>query len=167
MVIIQCGKGTSCCVPKLTPPLPPPLLLPPISNDELCQGLFCPYSVKDTFGKHVSNPTLTKLPARLFEDFSPGGALCDLMAVAFRIKTNQLWRHFHFHCPSGIDRGIELFMSIHKDLTLCKGWGPPKVLFHSTVRATLMAERVDIMKRHQVGLMVGTERDRERESGGG
>ena len=61
--MIQCGKGTSCCVPELTPPLPPPLLLPPISNDEMCQGLISPYSVKDTFGKHMSNPMLTKLPA--------------------------------------------------------------------------------------------------------
>ena len=114
-------------------------------------------------GKHLSNLTLTKLPVQLFEDFSPGGALCHIIAVAFRIKSNQFWRHFHFHCPSGIDQGIELFMSIHKDLTLCKGWVPPKVLIHSTVRPTLMAERVDIMKRHQVDLMVGTERDRERE----
>ena len=95
MIMIQCGKGTSCCVPELTPPLPPPLLWPPISNDELCQGLFSPYSVKDTFGKHVSNLTLTKLPARLFVDFSLEGALCHIMSVAFRIKTDQVWRHFY------------------------------------------------------------------------
>ena len=67
MIMIKCGKGTSCCVPESTPPLPPPLVLPPISNDEMCQSLFSPYSVKDSFDKHMSNPTLTKLPAWLFE----------------------------------------------------------------------------------------------------
>ena len=126
MVMIQYDKGIFCCVPELTPPLPPPLLLPPISNDEMCQGLFSPYSVKDTFGKHVSNPTLTKLPAQLFEDFNPEGVLCHNMALAFRIKTDQLWRHFHFHSPFCIDGGIELFMNIHKDLTLCKAGCHPR-----------------------------------------
>ena len=165
--MIQCGKGTFYCEPELSPPLPPPLPWPSISNDEMCQGSFSPYSVKNTFGKHMNNPALTKLPAWLLEDFSPGGALCYLMAVSIRIKTDQLWRHFHFHCPSGIDRGIELFMSIHKDLTLCKGWLPHKVLIHFTVRSTLMAKLVDIVKRHQVGKMVARESDRERKRDGG
>lgn len=107
--------------------------------------------MKETFGKHVSNPTLTKLPAQLFEDFSSGGALCHIMEVAFRTKAEQLWRRFDFHSPSRIDRGIELFMSIHKELTLCKGWVPPKVLINSTVGPVLMTELLDIVKRHQVG----------------
>ena len=48
-----------------------------------------------------------------------------------------------------------------------QSWVPPKVLIHSTVRLTLMAELVDNVKRHQVGLMVGTERERESVGGGG
>ena len=108
------------------------------------------YLFKDTFGKHVSNPTLTKLPTRLFEDFSPGGALCQIMAVAFRTKAEQLWRRFDFHSPSRIDRGIELFMSIHKELTQSKAWEPPRVLINTTVGPTLMTELVEIVKRHQV-----------------
>lgn len=106
--------------------------------------------VQDTFGKHVNNPTLTKLPARLFEDFNPGGALCQIMAVAFKTKAEQLWRRFDFHSPSRIDRGIELFMSIHKELTLLKIWEPPKVLINTTVGPALMTELTEIVKRHQV-----------------
>ena len=106
--------------------------------------------LQDTFGKHVSNPTLTKLPAQLFEDFRSGGALCHIMEVAFRIKAEQLWRRFDFNSPSRIDRGIELFMSIHKELTQSKGWVPPKVLINSTVGPVLMTELVDVVKRHQV-----------------
>ena len=74
-------------------------------------------TVQDVFGKHMNNPALTKLPVSLFEDLAPGGALCHIMATAFRVKTEQSWRRFDFHSPSRIDRGIELFMSIHKELT--------------------------------------------------
>lgn len=73
--------------------------------------------MQDVFGKHMNNPALTKLPVSLFEDLTPGGALCHIMATAFRVKTEQSWRRFDFHSPSRIDRGIELFMSIHKELT--------------------------------------------------
>lgn len=69
----------------------------------------------------MNNPALTKLPVSLFEDLSPGGALCHIMATAFRVKTEQSWRRFDFHSPSRIDRGIELFMSIHKELTQVLG----------------------------------------------
>ncbi len=98
----------------------------------------------------MSNPTLIKLPVRLFEDFSPDGALCRIMEVAFRTKSEQLWRRFDFNSPSRIDRGIELFMSIHRELTMHKLWSPPRVLVNSTVGHTHMAELLDIVKRHQV-----------------
>ena len=105
---------------------------------------------QETFGKHVSKPTLTKLPAGLFEDFISDGALCHIMEVAFKTKVEQQWRRFDFNSPSRLDRGIDLFMSIHRELTLSKMWLPPRVLINSTVGHTLMAELVDIVKRHQV-----------------
>ena len=69
---------------------------------------------QDAFGKHVNNPPLTKLPvsshvhpsfkkcvlcncpsisskASLFEDLTPGGALCHIMTTAYRMKTEQSW----------------------------------------------------------------------------
>ena len=64
----------------------------------------------------MTNPALTKLPVNLFEDLNPGGSLCHIMATAFRVKTEHSWRRFDFHSPSRIDRGMELFMNIHKDL---------------------------------------------------
>ena len=72
------------------------------------------------------------------------------MAVAFRTKAEQLWRRFDFHSPSRIDRGIELFMSIHKELTQSKVWESPKVLINTTVGPALMAELTEVVKRHQV-----------------
>ena len=116
----------------------------------MCTGLpFGCLCDQEAFGKHMSNPTLTKLPAKLFEDFTPDGPLCRIMEVAFRTKAEQLWRRFDFLSPSRIDRGIELFMSIHKDLTHSKAWVPPRVLINSTV-GPLMPELVEIVKRHQV-----------------
>jgi len=46
---------------------------------------------EDAFGKHVNNPPLTKLPAALFEDLNPGGALCHILTTAYRMKTEQSW----------------------------------------------------------------------------
>lgn len=65
----------------------------------------------------MSNPALTKIPVYLFEDLEPGGALSNIMATAFRVKTEQSWRRFDFHSPSRMDRGLELFMNIRKDLS--------------------------------------------------
>ena len=76
------------------------------------------------------------------------------MAVAFRTKAEQLWRRFDFNSPSRIDRGIELFMSTHKELTQTKLWEPPRVLINTTLGPTLMAELTEIVKRHQVGKSV-------------
>ena len=79
------------------------------------------------------------LQVRLFEDFSSGGSLCVIMATAFRVKADQSWymcnvcvcvcdlsytcpfslclrRRFDFLIPSRMDRGLELFVAIHKDL---------------------------------------------------
>lgn len=48
-------------------------------------------SLKDAMGRHVSNPALTKLPSPLFDDLSPGGSLCHILATAYRVKTEQSW----------------------------------------------------------------------------
>ena len=103
---------------------------------------------QDAFGRQVVNPALTKVPVRLFQDLLPGGALCIIMATAFRVKAEQNWRRFDFHSPSRIDRGLELFMNIRKDLAQAKHWEPPRVYFDLSVTDT--QQLVEIIKRHQV-----------------
>lgn len=104
---------------------------------------------EEAFGKHVSNPALTKLPVSLFEDLSAGGSLCQILATAYRVKTEQSWRRFDFHSPARIDRGLELFMSIHRDLKESKVWEPPRVFFDGSVGSQLSQQLMDVVKRHQ------------------
>jgi len=90
----------------------------------------------DVFGQHSKNRPLTKLPVRfynsmhvvsiascdlyhqikLFHDYSEGGALCHILATAYQVKSEQSWRRFDFHHPSRMDRNMELFMTIHRNL---------------------------------------------------
>uniref|UniRef100_A0A4W3GPX2 Chromo domain-containing protein n=1 Tax=Callorhinchus milii TaxID=7868 RepID=A0A4W3GPX2_CALMI len=46
---------------------------------------------EEVFGKHVSNPPLTKLPMKCFLDFKAGGALCHILAAAYKFKSDQGW----------------------------------------------------------------------------
>jgi len=54
-----------------------------------------------------------------------------------------------------MDRGLELFISIHKDLAESKTWKPPRVFINPTVGPTLMQQLTESVKRHQVGGWVG------------
>lgn len=88
----------------------------------------------DVFGQHSKNRPLTKLPVssyivscdlimcyshhqmKLFHDYSEGGALCHILATAYQVKSEQSWRRFDFHHPTRMDRNMELFMTIHRNL---------------------------------------------------
>ncbi|XP_009991962.1 PREDICTED: SWI/SNF complex subunit SMARCC2, partial [Chaetura pelagica] len=71
---------------------------------------------EEVFGKHVSNAPLTKLPIKCFLDFKAGGALCPILAAAYKFKSDQGWRRFDFQNPSRMDRNVEMFMTIEKSL---------------------------------------------------
>ncbi|XP_034725419.1 SWI/SNF complex subunit SMARCC2 [Etheostoma cragini] len=71
---------------------------------------------EEVFGRHVSNPPLTKLPMKCFLDFKSGGALCQILAAAYKFKSDQGWRRFDFQNPSRMDRNVEMFMTIEKSL---------------------------------------------------
>uniref|UniRef100_A0A8C3K8B3 SWI/SNF related, matrix associated, actin dependent regulator of chromatin subfamily c member 1 n=1 Tax=Calidris pygmaea TaxID=425635 RepID=A0A8C3K8B3_9CHAR len=44
---------------------------------------------EDAFGKHVTNPAFTKLPAKCFMDFKAGGTLCHILGAAYKYKNEQ------------------------------------------------------------------------------
>ncbi|KAJ7365203.1 SWI SNF, matrix associated, actin dependent regulator of chromatin, sub c, member 2 [Desmophyllum pertusum] len=80
---------------------------------------------EDNFGKDVSKQALlTKLPMKMFMDFSSGGSLCVILANVVKTKMEQGWRRFDFQSPSRMDRNVELFLNIEKALkeTFPKEW---------------------------------------------
>merc|ERR1712193_8742 len=84
---------------------------------------------EDSFGKHVTKPPLTRLPMKVFMDFSASGSLCHVLSSAFKFKVDQGWRRFDFQSPSRVDRNVELFLNIERSLKEKGHLVLPKIYF--------------------------------------
>uniref|UniRef100_A0A8C5AUX0 SWI/SNF related BAF chromatin remodeling complex subunit C2 n=1 Tax=Gadus morhua TaxID=8049 RepID=A0A8C5AUX0_GADMO len=104
---------------------------------------------EEVFGKHVSNPPLTKLPMKCFVDFKSGGSLCHILAAAYKFKSDQGWRRFDFQNPSRMDRNVEMFMTIEKSLVQNNCLSRPVIYMSSDIEPKLLGKLKDIIKRHQ------------------
>ncbi|CAL8335749.1 unnamed protein product [Lota lota] len=104
---------------------------------------------EEVFGKHVSNPPLTKLPMKCFVDFKSGGSLCHILAAAYKFKSDQGWRRFDFQNPSRMDRNVEMFMTIEKSLVQNNCLSRPVIYLSSDIDPKLLGKLKDIIKRHQ------------------
>ncbi|XP_053723607.1 SWI/SNF complex subunit SMARCC2 isoform X4 [Synchiropus splendidus] len=104
---------------------------------------------EEVFGRHVSNPPLTKLPMKCFLDFKAGGALCHILAAAYKFKSDQGWRRFDFQNPSRMDRNVEMFMTIEKSLVQNNCLTRPVIYLSSEIEPKLLGKLKDIIKRHQ------------------
>uniref|UniRef100_UPI00398F8232 SWI/SNF complex subunit SMARCC2-like isoform X1 n=1 Tax=Pristiophorus japonicus TaxID=55135 RepID=UPI00398F8232 len=104
---------------------------------------------EEVFGKHVSNAPLTKLPMKCFLDFKAGGALCHILAAAYKFKSDQGWRRFDFQNPSRMDRNVEMFMTIEKTLVQSNCLARPNIYLNSDIEPKLLSKLKDIIKRHQ------------------
>ncbi|XP_036007268.1 SWI/SNF complex subunit SMARCC2 isoform X2 [Fundulus heteroclitus] len=104
---------------------------------------------EEVFGRHVSNPPLTKLPMKCFLDFKSGGALCHILAAAYKFKSDQGWRRFDFQNPSRMDRNVEMFMTIEKSLVQNNCLSRPVIYLSPDIEPKLLGKLKDIIKRHQ------------------
>ncbi|XP_051568575.1 SWI/SNF complex subunit SMARCC2-like isoform X1 [Myxocyprinus asiaticus] len=104
---------------------------------------------EEVFGRHVSNPPLTKLPMKCSLDFKSGGALCHILAAAYKFKSDQGWRRFDFQNPSRMDRNVEMFMTIEKSLVQNNCLSRPVIYLSSEIEPKLLGKLKDIIKRHQ------------------
>ncbi|XP_047204364.1 SWI/SNF complex subunit SMARCC2 isoform X1 [Girardinichthys multiradiatus] len=104
---------------------------------------------EEVFGRHVSNPPLTKLPMKCFVDFKSGGALCHILAAAYKFKSDQGWRRFDFQNPSRMDRNVEMFMTIEKSLVQNNCLTRPVIYLSPDIEPKLLSKLKDIIKRHQ------------------
>ncbi|XP_065128703.1 SWI/SNF complex subunit SMARCC2 isoform X2 [Paramisgurnus dabryanus] len=104
---------------------------------------------EEVFGRHVSNPPLTKLPMKCFLDFKSGGSLCHILAAAYKFKSDQGWRRFDFQNPSRMDRNVEMFLTIEKSLVQNNCLSRPVIYLSSDIEPKLLGKLKDIIKRHQ------------------
>uniref|UniRef100_A0A4X2KZU6 SWI/SNF related BAF chromatin remodeling complex subunit C1 n=1 Tax=Vombatus ursinus TaxID=29139 RepID=A0A4X2KZU6_VOMUR len=104
---------------------------------------------EDAFGKHVTNPAFTKLPAKCFMDFKAGGTLCHILGAAYKYKNEQGWRRFDLQNPSRMDRNVEMFMNIEKTLVQNNCLSRPNIYLIPDIELKLANKLKDIVKRHQ------------------
>lgn len=113
---------------------------------------------EEAFGKNVSKPALTKLPMACFLDFKPNGSLCNLLVEAFKFKTEQGWRKFDFQNPSRMDRNVDMFMQVQKNLIANNVLHQPSVFIREEVDKVVTSKLRDIIKRH-LGAVVDSASD--------
>ncbi|KAF1550076.1 SWI/SNF complex subunit SMARCC2, partial [Eudyptes schlegeli] len=82
-------------------------------------------------------------------DFKAGGALCHILAAAYKFKSDQGWRRFDFQNPSRMDRNVEMFMTIEKSLVQNNCLARPNIFLHQEIEPKLLSKLKDIVKRHQ------------------
>ncbi|OPJ69973.1 hypothetical protein AV530_008460 [Patagioenas fasciata monilis] len=89
------------------------------------------------------------LQIKCFLDFKAGGALCHILAAAYKFKSDQGWRRFDFQNPSRMDRNVEMFMTIEKSLVQNNCLARPNIFLHPEIEPKLLGKLKDIVKRHQ------------------
>uniref|UniRef100_A0A5S6QJB8 SWIRM domain-containing protein n=1 Tax=Trichuris muris TaxID=70415 RepID=A0A5S6QJB8_TRIMR len=135
-----------------------------VVNEQLTSKSLCSLATQliqfqeEAFGKRNTNPSMTKLPARFFTDFEPGGGLCQIFAAVFKFKMEQNWRKLDFQSPNKVERNIEMFVFIEKTLQQNGLLKVPLVYVRPEVDKVLMARLREIVKRHQA-IMIDNEQE--------
>ncbi|XP_061530658.1 SWI/SNF complex subunit SMARCC1 isoform X2 [Phycodurus eques] len=104
---------------------------------------------EDSFGRKVNNPALTKLPAKCFLDMKAGGALCHILGSVYKFKSEQGWRRFDLQNPSRMDRNVEMFLNVEKNLVQNNCLTRPTVILSPDMEAKQVSKLKDAIKRHQ------------------
>ncbi|VDI77388.1 Hypothetical predicted protein [Mytilus galloprovincialis] len=104
---------------------------------------------EETFGKHVKNPAITKLPMKCFLDFKASGSLCHIIAAVYKFKSDQGWRRFDFQSPSRMERNVEMFLQIERSLVANKCLTMPSIFLSPELDKQMIGRLKDIAKRHQ------------------
>ena len=136
--------------PALTK-LPAPLFDDLAPGGSLCHILATAYRVKTEQSWSVCSRTLLQSGYPKIGHLNKRDTFhCALQPlVSFSCR-----RRFDFHSPARIDRGMELFIAIHRDLAQNKVWEPPKLFFDSSVSKQTVQQLTEIVKRHQVCVCV-------------
>ncbi|XP_034030237.1 SWI/SNF complex subunit SMARCC1 isoform X2 [Thalassophryne amazonica] len=104
---------------------------------------------EDAFGRRVNNPALTKLPAKCFLDFKAGGVLCHILGSVYKFKSEQGWRRFDLQNPSRMDRNVEMFLNVEKNLVQNNCLTRPAVFLSTDIEQKQASKLKEIIKRHQ------------------
>ncbi|XP_065839082.1 SWI/SNF complex subunit SMARCC2-like [Oscarella lobularis] len=104
---------------------------------------------EDSLGKGATSPPMTRIPAKLFADYAPGGALCQALAIAYRTKAEQSWRRFDFQSPSRVDKNVEMMAVVEQTLVEQNFLTFPVIYIRDDVDKLESARLTDIAQSHK------------------
>ncbi|KAM3568303.1 hypothetical protein VYU27_009574, partial [Nannochloropsis oceanica] len=120
---------------------------------------------------------MTRIPARLFRDYSPKGPLFTILFAAYSQKALLQWRSFNFEAKGGIKReeNVALFLALQRALQDEEGegeeegegggkWGPPVVVFDASVPQRVRDGLRKAVEKHG-GVVLEEEGEKEVEGG--
>nr|XP_022915362.1 SWI/SNF complex subunit SMARCC2 [Onthophagus taurus] len=115
---------------------------------------------EDSLGKNVQKPPMTRIPVKYFMDFKAGGALCHMLASAFKFKHEQGWRRFDFQVGKTIgrqfERLIEMFQAMEKTLIQNKFYTLPIIYVKPDIDVKLATRLKEIIRKRS-GQVVDVE----------
>eukprot|EP00051_Salpingoeca_urceolata_P001929 m.45282 g.45282 ORF g.45282 m.45282 type:complete len:848 (+) comp11769_c0_seq2:337-2880(+) len=103
---------------------------------------------EEFLGSKAESPPITRIPAKLFHDYQPGGGLCVILGAALKFKSERQLRRWDFKSKNKIDSNMELIMSVQKRLVETKKYVKPRVFLHKKFGKNA-AQLADMVKRHE------------------
>ncbi|KRT79087.1 hypothetical protein AMK59_7765 [Oryctes borbonicus] len=114
---------------------------------------------EDSLGKNIQKPPMTRIPVRFFMDMKANGALCHMLATAYKYKFEQGWKKFETQVAKNVtrlDRLVEMFQAMEKSLIQNKLYALPIIYVKSEVDRNLAMKLKEIIRKRN-GQVVDSE----------
>eukprot|EP01137_Pigoraptor_chileana_P005852 Opistho-2@49486 len=113
---------------------------------KLTQGLL--QYQEDHFGRNSTAPPMTKVPAKLFLDFSAGGGLCVVLSTALRFRSEHNLPALNLQGKNP-EQYAQLFKEIENAVQDAKLYSFPRVFFAPSISDVDAKRLGEIIKRRQ------------------
>ena len=100
----------------------------------------------DHLGRSAKNPTLTRLPVRLFYDLSSGGSLCQILLAMYKFKNDMEWSRFDLSSPYRKNTNLLMCKTVEDHLIRKKCFYVPVIYIKDNVSAEDKEKIKEIIK---------------------
>lgn len=104
---------------------------------------------EENLNQNVRNPSMVRVPTRLFFDTRQSGALGYILLAVFRFKKEKNIKNFKFNNPGLIDLHTELFMAIEKQLVSSDFLRRPSIYLSREIKDAKRVQLSEIVRRNQ------------------
>jgi len=105
--------------------------------------------MEDTLGKDAPEPKpYTRLPVRLFHDYTPQGSLSTILLTCYRFRAQNELRRLDLRNSGNRERNLQLYEQVLQVLIDGSKLKFPVVFFGSSIPASELSSLTEIVKKH-------------------